>query len=455
MLTELKKIKKATLASVGKKFDKDFRFDKKKEVRIVLKNSYIIDPLNVDEYIARDGYFAVQKALFDLKPEEVTGMVKDSGLKGRSGGGFPTGVKWGFIPKNDQQKYIICNADEGESAATIDGVLMRQDPHSVIEGMILAGYAVGATIGYVYLRYEYPDALKVMQEAIEQAEKRNLLGKNIMGSDFDFEIRIFRGAGAYICGEETAIISSIQGQRGNSINKPPFPAIKGLFGMPTVINNVETLAVVPQIVMNGADWYKSTGIEGSEGSKVFALTGQLKQPKSVEVPLGTTIRELVELGGGMRDGREFKAFVTGSPNITMLGKEDLDMPVAFPEFKERKVMVGSGGTVFLDDSTCMVEFIHFNTDLLALESCGRCTPCRTGTRRMAQFLEKIKNGEAELKDLDKMTELAQHMETASLCGLGIAMGMTWHTAMTSFKDEFIEHIEEHKCRAGKCFKEVK
>ena len=252
MLTELKKIKSDTLKSVGNKFDKDFRFDKEKEVRIVLKNSYIINPLSVDEYIARDGYFAVQKALFDMKPGEVTEVVKASGLKGRSGGGFPTGVKWGFIPNNDQQKYIICNADEGESAATIDGVLMRQDPHSVIEGMILAGYAVGATIGYVYLRYEYPKAYEVMLAAIEEATKKNLLGKNIMGSGFDFEIRMFRGAGAYICGEETAIISSIEGKRGNSINKPPFPAIKGLFGMPTVINNVETLAVVPQILMNGA-----------------------------------------------------------------------------------------------------------------------------------------------------------------------------------------------------------
>ncbi len=455
MLQTLNKIKSETLKAVGDKFNKDYRFNKEKEVRIVLKNSYIIDPLSVDEYIARDGYFAVQKALFDMKPADVTEAVKASGLKGRSGGGFPTGVKWGFIPKNDQQKYIICNADEGESAATVDGVLMRQDPHSVIEGMILAGYAVGATIGYVYLRYEYPEANRIMLQAIEEATKKNLLGKNIMGSGFDFEIRMFRGAGAYICGEETAIISSIQGQRGNSINKPPFPAIKGLFGMPTVINNVETLAVVPQILMNGADWYKSTGIEGSEGSKVFALTGHVKFPKSVEVPLGTTIRELVELGGGMRDGREFKAFVTGSPNITMLGKEDLDMPVAFPEFKERQVMVGSGGTVIVDDSTCMVEFIHFNTELLSYESCGRCTPCRTGTRRMTQFLEKIKSGQADIKDLDKMTELAEHMRTASLCGLGIAMGMTWHTAMHSFKDEFVEHIEEKKCRAGRCFKEVK
>lgn len=455
MLQTLNKIKKETLARVGNKFDKDFRSDKNKEVRIILRNSYIIDPSSVEEYIAKDGYFAVEKALSNMKPGEVTEVVKASGLKGRSGGGFPTGVKWGFIPNNDDQKYIICNADEGESAATIDGVLMRQDPHSVIEGMILAGYAVGATIGYVYLRYEYPEANRVMLQAIEEATKNNLLGKNIMGSGFDFEIRMFRGAGAYICGEETAIISSIEGNRGNSKNKPPFPAIKGLFDKPTVINNVETLAVVPQIILQGADWYKSVGIEGSEGSKVFALTGHVKYPKSVEVPLGTTLRELVELGGGMRDGREFKAFVTGSPNITMLGKEDLDMPVAFPDFKARQVMVGSGGVVIVDDKTCMVDFIHFNTELLSLESCGRCTPCRTGTRRMTQFLAKIKDGEADIKDLDKMTELAEHMRTASLCGLGIAMGMTWHTAMHSFKDEFIEHISDNKCRAGKCFKEVK
>ncbi|XMB86637.1 NADH-ubiquinone oxidoreductase-F iron-sulfur binding region domain-containing protein [Mycoplasmatota bacterium WC44] len=448
----LKQIKTDTLKSVGNKFDKDLRFDKEKEVRIVLKNSYIIDEYSIDEYIARDGYFALEKAVNEMKPTEVTEVVKDSGLKGRSGGGFPTGVKWGFIPKNDDQKFIICNADEGESAATVDGVLMRQDPHSVLEGMALAGYAVGATKGYIYLRYEYPVAEKVLNKAIEDAVANNILGKNIFGSDFNFEVEVFKGAGAYVCGEETAIISSIEGNRGNSRNKPPFPAIKGLFGKPTVINNVETLSVVPQIITNGADWYKSTGIQGSEGSKVFTLTGHVKEPKTVEVPLGLTIRELVELAGGMREGRELKAFVTGSPNITMLGKEDIDMPVAFPEFKERQVMVGSGGVVIVDDQTCMIDFIHFNTDLLSLESCGRCTPCRVGTRRTTQFLEKIKKGEATIADFEKMQDLAEHMRTASLCGLGIAVGMTMHTAMHSFKDEFLAHIKDHKCAAGKCFK---
>lgn len=452
MLQKLEQIQKDTLKAVGKKFDVDLRHDKKKEVRIVLKNSYVIDPESIDEYIARDGYKAAHKALFDLDSETIINEVKESGLKGRSGGGFPTGVKWSFIPKNDVQKYIICNADEGESAATVDGVLMRQDPHSVIEGMIIAGKATNASQGYVYIRYEYPKALKIMQKAIDDAKAKNLLGKDIMGSGFDFDIKMFRGAGAYICGEETAIISSIEGKRGNSKNKPPFPAVEGLFGQPTIINNVETLSVVPQIILNGADWYKSTGIPGSEGSKVFTITGQVKEPKTVEVPLGTTIHELVDLAGGMRDGRTFKAFVTGSPNITMLGAEDFDMPIAFPEFKERQVMVGSGGTVILDDSTCIVDFMHFNTELLSFESCGRCTPCRVGTRRMTQFLDKIRKGEATMDDLDKMKDLAEHMRTSSLCGLGIAVGMTMYSAMFRFEDEFVAHIKDHKCEAGKCFK---
>ncbi|XMB67684.1 NADH-ubiquinone oxidoreductase-F iron-sulfur binding region domain-containing protein [Mycoplasmatota bacterium zrk1] len=448
----LKKIKDDTLKSVGNKFDKDYRTNKEKEVRIVLKNSYVIDKDSIDEYIARDGYFALNKAITEMKPEEVTEVVKDSGLKGRSGGGFPTGLKWGFIPKEKGQKYIICNADEGESAATVDGVLMRQDPHSVLEGMALAGYAIGASKGYIYLRYEYPVCLEVLNKAIKDAKEKGLLGKNILGTDFEFEVEVFRGAGAYVCGEESAIINSIEGNRGNSKSKPPFPAVKGLFSKPTLINNVETLSVVPQIILNGADWYKSTGIPGSEGSKVFTLTGHLNSPKTVEVPLGITIRELIELGGGMRDNKKFKAFVTGSPNVTMLGSEDIDLPVAFPEFKERQVMVGSGGVVILDDKTCMVDFTHFNVDLLNIESCGRCTPCRVGTKRAAQLLEKIKEGSASLKDLNKLIELAEHLRTASLCGLGQAVGMTMHTAMNSFKDEFLAHINEHECAAGKCFK---
>lgn len=452
MIHELRKIQTEVLKTNKDKFSVDNRYDKDKEVRVVLKNSYIIDPSSIDEYIARGGYMALHKALFDMKPQDIIEEVKSSGLKGRSGGGFPTGVKWSFIPNQEGQKYIICNADEGESAATVDGVLMRQDPHSVLEGMAIAGKAVGATVGYVYIRYEYPQALKQMQQAIDLAVEKNLLGKNIMGSGFDFEVKMFRGAGAYICGEETAIISSIEGNRGNSKNKPPFPAIEGLFGKPTIINNVETLAVVPQIIENGADWYKSTGIPGSEGSKVFSITGQVKEPRTVEVPLGTTIRELVDLAGGMKEGRKFKAFVTGSPNITLLGPEDIDMPIAFPEFKERQVMVGSGGTVVLDDSTCIVDFMYFNTQLLSEESCGRCTPCRVGSRRVAQFLDKVRKGEATMEDLEKMKDLSEHMREASLCGLGIAVGMTMYSAMFRFEEEFVRHIKDHKCDAGKCFK---
>jgi NADH:ubiquinone oxidoreductase subunit F (NADH-binding) len=454
MIQELNRIQQETLAKVGPKFNVDLRYNKDKEVHIKLKNAYIIDPYSIDEYIARDGYKALHKVLFSMTPESVIDEVKKSGLKGRSGGGFPTGVKWSFVKKSDQQHYIIMNADEGESAATIDGVLMRQDPHSAIEGMVIAGFATGATIGYVYIRYEYPEAQRIMEHAIEQAKAKNLLGQNIMGSGFDFEVIMYRGAGAYICGEETAIISSIEGLRGNSKNKPPFPAVQGLFNKPTIINNVETLSVVPQIVLNGGEWFASFGVEGSEGTKVFTLTGQLKEPKTVEVPLGTTIRELIELGGGMREGRQFKAFVTGSPNITMLGPNDIDMPVRFDLFKERQVMVGSGGTVFLDDSTCLMQFMHFNVDLLAIESCGRCTPCRAGTRKMTQFFEKIIQGEATMDDLQKMKDLAEYMQSASLCGLGIAMGMTMYSALYSFEDEFVEHIRDRHCRCGKCFKEA-
>lgn len=450
-LKTLQSIKKETLNNVGNKFDQDTR-SHEKEVRVVLKNVDIINPESIDEYIARDGYFGLEKALTTLKPEEVLQMVDDAGLRGRSGGGFPTGLKWRFTAKAEgDQKYVVCNADEGEPAAFMDGALLEKDPHSVIEGMILAGYAIGATEGYNYIRWEYPEAYRIFTQAVEQAREKGLLGKNLFGSGFDFDIFTFMGAGAYECGEETALLSSIEGDRGNAKNKPPFPANKGLWQKPTIINNVETLVNVPLIVFNGVDWFRGFGTEKSSGTKCFGLTGKVKEPKLIEVPMGITLRELVyDIGGGFPEGRKFKAIATSQPNFGVLAEEHLDTTVEYDTIAKFGAMMGSGGMIVLDDTDCIVDFTRFNMEFLADESCGRCTPCREGTLRMTEILEKICHGEGTMKDLDLLQKLATMAGDNALCGLGQATVPPVFTTINNFREEYLAHINDKKCPAGKC-----
>lgn len=424
----------------------------KKQKRVVLKNCGIIDPENIDEYIEADGYKALEKVLKSGDPDGVIDEILKSGLRGRGGAGFPTGRKWRFTrdAKGDY-KYIVCNGDEGDPGAFMDRSVMEGDPHSVIEGMIIAGYAIGANEGYIYVRAEYPLAVKRLRLAIQQAEEKGFLGNNILGSDFSFRINIKEGAGAFVCGEETALIASIEGKRGMPRLRPPFPAVKGLWGKPTNINNVETYANVPRIILNGAEWYSSFGTEKSKGTKVFALAGKIVRGGLIEVPMGITLREIIfDIGGGIKSGREFKAVQMGGPSGGCIPSELLDIPVDYESVTKTGAIMGSGGMVVMDESTCMVELARFFLDFTQKESCGKCTFCRIGTKRMLETLERITRGEGKEGDIEKLEELAYNVKMGSLCGLGQTAPNPVLTTIKYFRNEYEAHIDEKKCPAKQC-----
>ncbi len=424
----------------------------KKQKRIALKNCGSIDPEKIEDYLAVDGYKALEKVLKTMTQDEVIEEITKSGLRGRGGAGFPTGKKWLFT-KNAEgtQKYVVCNADEGDPGAFMDRSILEGDPHSVIEAMMIAGYAVGANKGYIYVRAEYPIAVHRFQIAIDQAKERGILGKNVFGTDFEFDLSIRLGAGAFVCGEETALLESIEGRRGQPRLKPPFPANKGLWQCPTLINNVETYANIPKIILNGADWYSSIGTETSKGTKVFALGGNVKNIGLVEVPMGTTLREIVfDIGGGIPNGRKFKAAQTGGPSGGCIPAEYLDKPIDYESLKEIGSMMGSGGLIVMDDTKCMVNLAKFYLGFTVSESCGKCNPCRIGTKRMYEILEKLTNGEGTLEDIDKLERLAKTVAASSVCGLGQSAPNPVISTLKYFRDEFIEHAVEKKCRAHEC-----
>lgn len=424
----------------------------KKQKRVALRNCGIIDPENINEYIAMDGYQALAKCLTEYTPDEVIQIVKDSGLRGRGGGGFPTGLKWSFTRKNQaDQKYVVCNADEGDPGAFMDRSVLEGDPHCIVEAMAICGYATGATEGYIYVRAEYPIAVKRLQIAIDEARELGLLGKNIFDSGFDFDLHIRLGAGAFVCGEETALMTSIEGNRGEPRPRPPFPAEKGLFGKPTTENNVETFANIPQIILHGAESFASMGTERSKGTKVFALGGNIKHTGLVEIPMGTTLREIVEdIGGGIPNGRKFKAAQTGGPSGGCIPASLMDTEIDYDNLTAIGCMMGSGGLIVMDDSNCMVDIAKFFLDFTVDESCGKCSPCRIGTRRMQEILEKIIAGKATLEDLDKLEELAHYIKENSLCGLGQTAPNPVLATLKFFRDEYIAHIVDKKCPAGVC-----
>ena len=424
----------------------------KKQKRVALRNCGVIDPENINEYIAMDGYQALAKCLTEYTPDEVIQIVKDSGLRGRGGGGFPTGLKWSFTRKNQaDQKYVVCNADEGDPGAFMDRSVLEGDPHCIIEAMAICGYATGASEGYIYVRAEYPIAVKRLEIAIGQAREYGLLGKNIFDSGFDFDIHIRLGAGAFVCGEETALMTSIEGNRGEPRPRPPFPAEKGLFGKPTTENNVETFANIPQIILHGAESFASMGTERSKGTKVFALGGNIKHTGLVEIPMGTTLREIVEdIGGGIPNGRKFKAAQTGGPSGGCIPASLMDTEIDYDNLTAIGCMMGSGGLIVMDDSNCMVDIAKFFLDFTVDESCGKCSPCRIGTRRMQEILEKIIAGKATLDDLDKLEELAHYIKENSLCGLGQTAPNPVLATLKFFREEYIAHIVDKKCPAGVC-----
>ena len=434
----------------------DTKFYAKQE-RVALRNCGVIDPENIDEYIAYDGYQALAKCLTEYKPEDVINVIKESGLRGRGGGGFPTGLKWSFCAANAaDQKYVVCNADEGDPGAFMDRSVLEGDPHCIIEAMAICGYAVGATEGYVYVRAEYPIAVNRLQIAIDQAKEYGLLGKNIFDSGFDFDLHIRLGAGAFVCGEETALMTSIEGNRGEPRPRPPFPAVKGLFGKPTVENNVETFANVPQIILKGADWFASMGTEKSKGTKVFALGGKINNTGLVEVPMGTTLREVIEeIGGGIPNGKKFKAAQTGGPSGGCIPASLMDTPIDYDNLTAIGCMMGSGGLIVMDEDNCMVDIAKFFLDFTVDESCGKCTPCRIGTKRLREMLEKITDGKATLKDLDELEELCYYIKENSLCGLGQTAPNPVLATLKFFKDEYIAHVVDKTCPAGVCKKLVK
>ena len=424
----------------------------KKQERIALKNCGIIDPENIDEYIAFDGYKALEKVLFEMSQDDVINEITDSGLRGRGGAGFPTGKKWYFtkIAEGDQ-KYVVCNADEGDPGAFMDRSILEGDPHSVIEAMMIAGYAVGANKGYIYVRAEYPIAVHRFQTAIDQAKEYGILGKNIFGTDFNFDLEIRLGAGAFVCGEETALLESIEGRSGRPRLKPPFPANCGLWQKPTLINNVETYANITKIILNGAKWYSSIGTEKSKGTKVFALGGNVVNVGLVEVPMGTTLREIVfDIGGGIPGGHEFKAAQTGGPSGGCIPAEHLDTPIDYESLSQIGSMMGSGGLIVMDDTKCMVNLAKFYLGFTVDESCGKCTPCRIGTKRMLEILEKITEGNGETEDLEKLERLAKTIQKASVCGLGQTAPNPVLSTMKYFRDEYITHIRDKKCPAKEC-----
>ena len=424
----------------------------KKQKRVALRNCGVIDPENINEYIAMDGYQALAKCLTEYTPDEVIQIVKDSGLRGRGGGGFPTGLKWSFTRKNQaDQKYVVCNADEGDPGAFMDRSVLEGDPHCIVEAMAICGYATGATEGYIYVRAEYPIAVKRLQIAIDEARELGLLGKNIFDSGFDFDLHIRLGAGAFVCGEETALMTSIEGNRGEPRPRPPFPAEKGLFGKPTTENNVETFANIPQIILHGAESFASMGTERSKGTKVFALGGNIKHTGLVEIPMGTTLREIVEdIGGGIPNGRKFKAAQTGGPSGGCIPVSLMDTEIDYDNLTAIGCMMGSGGLIVMDDSNCMVDIAKFFLDFTVDESCGKCSPCRIGTRRMQEILEKIIAGKATLDDLDKLEELAHYIKENSLCGLGQTAPNPVLATLKFFREEYIAHIVDKKCPAGVC-----
>ena len=424
----------------------------KKQKRVALRNCGVIDPENINEYIAMDGYQALAKCLTEYTPDEVIQIVKDSGLRGRGGGGFPTGLKWSFTRKNQaDQKYVVCNADEGDPGAFMDRSVLEGDPHCIVEAMAICGYATGATEGYIYVRAEYPIAVKRLQIAIDEARELGLLGKNIFDSGFDFDLHIRLGAGAFVCGEETALMTSIEGNRGEPRPRPPFPAEKGLFGKPTTENNVETFANIPQIILHGAESFASMGTQRSKCTKDFALGGNIKHTGLVEIPMGTTLREIVEdIGGGIPNGRKFKAAQTGGPSGGCIPASLMDTEIDYDNLTAIGCMMGSGGLIVMDDSNCMVDIAKFFLDFTVDESCGKCSPCRIGTRRMQEILEKIIAGKATLEDLDKLEELAHYIKENSLCGLGQTAPNPVLATLKFFRDEYIAHIVDKKCPAGVC-----
>ena len=424
----------------------------KKQKRVALRNCGVINPELIDEYIAMDGYFALAKCLKEMTPDEVIKVILDSGLRGRGGGGFPTGRKWQFARASvSDKKYVICNADEGDPGAFMDRSVLEGDPHAVLEAMAIAGYAIGADEGWIYVRAEYPIAVKRLKIAIEQAREYGLLGKNIFGTDFNFDIHIRLGAGAFVCGEETALITSIEGNRGEPRPRPPFPAVKGLWGQPTIVNNVETYASIAQIILNGAEWFRSFGTAGSPGTKVFALTGKIKNTGLVEVPMGTTLREVIEeIGGGIPNGKKFKAAQTGGPSGGCLPDSLIDTPIDFDNLIQAGSMMGSGGLIVMDEDTCMVDMAKFFLEFTVDESCGKCSPCRIGTVRLLEILDKITSGNGEMEDLDKLEELASYIKSASLCALGQTAPNPVLSTLRFFRDEYIAHIVEKRCPAGVC-----
>ncbi len=424
----------------------------KTQNRVVLRNCGVINPESIDEYIAMDGYAALGKVLTEMTPEDVIKVITDSGLRGRGGGGFPTGRKWALTaPNQADQKYVVCNADEGDPGAFMDRSVLEGDPHSLIEAMAIAGYAIGATEGYVYVRAEYPIAVSRLQIAIDQAREYGLLGKNIFGSGFDFDLFIRLGAGAFVCGEETALMTSIEGNRGEPRPRPPYPAVKGLFGKPTVENNVETFANVPQIILRGAEWFASMGTERSKGTKVFALGGKIKNTGLVEIPMGTTLREIIEdIGGGIPNGKKFKAAQTGGPSGGCIPASLIDTPVDYDNLVAIGCMMGSGGLIVMDEDTCMVDMAKFFLEFTVDESCGKCTPCRVGTKRLLEKLEKITSGKGTLEDIDELEQLCYYIKNNSLCGLGQTAPNPVLSTLKFFRDEYIAHVVDKKCPAGVC-----
>ena len=423
-----------------------------KQHRVALRNCGVINPENIDEYIAVDGYAALGKVLTEMTPQQVIDVILASGLRGRGGAGFPTGRKWSFAAANQaDQKYVCCNADEGDPGAFMDRSVLEGDPHVVLEAMTIAGYAIGATQGYIYVRAEYPIAVHRLQIAIKQAREYGLLGKNIFGTDFSFDIDLRLGAGAFVCGEETALMTSIEGHRGEPRPRPPFPAVKGLFQKPTILNNVETYANVPQIILTGAEWFSSMGTEKSKGTKVFALGGKINNTGLVEVPMGTTLREIVEeIGGGIPNGKKFKAAQTGGPSGGCIPAQYLDIPIDYDNLISIGSMMGSGGLIVMDEDTCMVDIAKFFLEFTVDESCGKCTPCRVGTKRLYEILDKITRGEATMEDLDKLEELCYYIKNNSLCGLGQTAPNPILSTLRYFRDEYVAHIKDKTCPAGVC-----
>ena len=424
----------------------------KSQNRVVLRNCGVINPESIDEYIAMDGYQALGKVLTEMTPEDVIKVITDSGLRGRGGGGFPTGRKWALTaPNKADQKYVVCNADEGDPGAFMDRSVLEGDPHCLVEAMAIAGYAIGATQGYVYVRAEYPIAVKRLQKAIDDAREYGLLGKDIFGSGFDFDLHIRLGAGAFVCGEETALMTSIEGNRGEPRPRPPYPAVKGLYGKPTVENNVETFANVPQIILRGAEWFASMGTANSKGTKVFALGGKINNTGLVEIPMGTTLRHIIDdIGGGVPNGKKFKAAQTGGPSGGCIPASLIDTEVDYDNLVAIGCMMGSGGLIVMDEDNCMVDMAKFFLEFTVDESCGKCTPCRVGTKRLLEMLDKITSGKGTLEDVDRLEELCYYIKQNSLCGLGQTAPNPVLATLNFFRDEYIAHVVDKKCPAGVC-----